>query len=167
MTTTDGSAVALDGILPAIGSPLAQPFGAAGQIGVVNIGSVTGTTLAWDHTFSGEQVGSLFGSVLAIEYIDSGGAIPTRTTCLATGSSGYVNSGSISIAGRAYLFRDKTSDDWDHLQIFANPQAGVVDALGRAVAITFEQPGGGVGGEGLFAVGAPGRVFNGIASGTV
>jgi hypothetical protein len=162
-----GSAVALDGTLLAIGSPLAQPFGASGQIGVVDIGHLDGNGVAWDHTFIGEQAGSRFGAALALEVIDSGGTIPSRTTWLAVGAPAYVNNGTISIAGRAYLYRDTTSTDWNHVQIFANPQPGFADALGKVVAITFEQPGGGIGGEGLFAVGAPGRALDSIASGTV
>jgi hypothetical protein len=162
-----GSAVALAGNLVAIGSPLAQPFGASGQIGVVDFGSFNGKDVEWRHAFSGEQAGSRFGAALALEVIDSGGTIPMRTTWLAVGAPAYVNSGTISIAGRAYLYRDKTTTDWDHMETFANPQSGLADAFGKAVAITFEQPGGGVGGEGLFAVGAPGRAFNGIASGSV
>ena len=162
-----GSAVALDGTLFAIGSPLAQPFGAGGQIGVVDIGHLDANGVTWDHTFSGEQAGSRFGAALALEVIDGGGTIPTRTTWLAVGAPAYVNNGSISIAGRAYLYRDTSSTDWNHVQIFANPQSGLADALGKAVAITFEQADGSIGGEGLFAVGAPGRAFNGITSGAV
>jgi hypothetical protein len=162
-----GSAVALKRNVIAIGSPLAQPFGASGQIGVVDVGHLGTDEVQWDHSFGGEQAGSQFGTALALEVIDSGGTIPTRTTYLAVGAPAYVNSGSISIAGRAYLYRDTTSTDWDHVQIFANPQSGLADALGKAVAITFEQVGGGIGGEGLFAVGAPGRAFNGVTSGSV
>ncbi|MBL0164053.1 MAG: hypothetical protein IPP82_10560 [Xanthomonadales bacterium] len=162
-----GSAVALKANVIAIGSALAQPFGASGQIGVVDVGHLGISGVVWDHSFSGEQAGSHFGSALALEVIDTHGTIPTRTTYLAVGAPAYVNSGTISLAGRAYLYRDTFSTDWNHVQIFANPQSGLVDGLGKAVAITFEQPDGSFGGVGTFAVGAPGRAFNGVTSGSV
>lgn len=126
-----GSAVAFKADVIAIGSALAQPFGASGQIGVVDVGHLGISGVVWDHSFSGEQAGSHFGSALALEVIDTHGTIPTRTTYLAVGAPAYVNSGTISLAGRAYLYRDTFSTDWNHVQIFANPQSGLVDGSAK------------------------------------
>lgn len=153
-----GSAVALAGSIVAIGAPRGT-FGVI-EFGSVAVGRFDGTQVQWEEVFYGWE-NSRFGQAIALE--------STRMTTLTTnhallvGAPQYVQEGVFGIAGRAQLFNRNFSGVWSSGQEFENPNTGLADGLGSAVAIWRPSSSG----NGYIALGAPGRIHQGIASGAV
>jgi hypothetical protein len=153
-----GSAVALAGIIVAIGAPRAT-FGII-EFGAVAVGRFDGAQMQWEEVFYGWE-GSRFGQSLALE--------STRVSTLVTnhallvGAPQYVQQGVFGIAGRAQLFSRSFNGAWSSGQEFENPDPSLADGLGTAVAIWRPSAAN----DGYIALGAPGRIDQNIASGKV
>src|SRR5687768_15995746 len=91
------------------------------------------------------------------------GSMPFNgTRTLLIGAPTYVNTGGFGLAGRAYLYQRTTlATSWDYQQQFANPTAGLADAMGLSVVI--DRNSNAV--PGIVVLGAPGRVVNGTPGG--
>jgi len=156
-----GAAVALVGNMLAVGAPRAT-FGVP-EFGGVSVGRFDGSQVVWEDTRYG-WTDSRFGSALAIARTRSAGALPLFSHTVVVGAPQYVQSGVFGVAGRAMLLHRSSAGDWSAGQVFDNPDTGLVDAMGTAVAI--HRPS--VDGNAYVALGAHGRGANGVLlTGTV
>lgn len=167
-----GSAVALSvtaSFLPggdplivfAVGSPRAT-YGSS-ELGAIAFGRLNGNTVSWESgPWYGPSEYSRFGASLALTATRLDGTLPTYAHFLVVGAPGHVNQGTFGVAGRASLWQ-RSGGTWQQIQVFENPDPGLADGLGSAVAIERAT----ITTLGTIALGAPGRVRNGAPGGTV
>lgn len=156
-----GATVALSGNIVAVGAPRAT-FGNP-EFGAVALGRFDGAQIVWEYVQYGWQ-DSRFGQSLAIARTRSGGTLPLTSYTVVVGAPEYVEPGVFGIGGRAMLLHRNASGDWSFGQVFDNPNSGLADVMGSAVAI--HRPT--ITGNAYVAIGARGRGLNGTAfTGTV
>lgn len=158
-----GSAVALNGNLVAVGGPLGRSSVSGVERGAVATGRFEGDAVVWEDVLFGPEspAGSRFGQSLAMT-ATAGSSPLTGTRSLLVGAPTYVNSGGFGLAGRAYLYQHGAfTTNWEYQQQFANPAAGIADAMGSSVAIDRDSTGV----TGYVVLGAPGRVVDGVPGG--
>ena len=154
-----GASVAIADDIIAVGAPRAT-FGNP-EFGAVAVGRFNGTSVVWDDPVFGWE-NSRFGHAVALAST-SLSLPPSPRFSLLVGAPQYVASGGFGLAGRAALYEKYIGGTWTLEQQFANPNPGLGDGLGTAVAIY--QPH--VDDTAYIALGAPGRVLAGSpAAGT-
>ena len=151
-----GAAVAMSGTTVAIGAPLARSSVGGVERGGVAIGRFVGTSVEWDDILFGSEspAGSWFGYSLAMAFAHTPPAVHGLRSLL-VGAPAHVNTGSLSIAGRAWLYELPSFETgpWALRAMFDNPAAGLADLMGYSVAIEHASPEE----TAIVALGAPGR----------
>jgi hypothetical protein len=157
-----GAAVAMSDTTVAIGAPLARSSVGGVERGAVAIGRFNGQSVEWEEIVFGPEspADSWFGYSLAMAFARSPGASFGLRSVL-IGAPSHVNGGSISIAGRAWLYqRDSfASGEWELQALFTNPAPGLADLMGYSVAIEHPSPEE----TAIVVLGAPGRGVGGRA----
>jgi hypothetical protein len=157
-----GAAVAMSDTTVAIGAPLARSSVAGAERGAVAIGRFNGKAVEWEEILFGpaSPADTWFGYSLAMAFARTPGA-SFGLRSLLIGAPAHVNNGSISIAGRAWLYqRDSfASGEWALRTVFTNPTPGLADLMGYSVAIEHPTPEE----TAIVVLGAPGRGVGGRA----
>lgn len=157
-----GSAVAMSDTAVAIGAPLARSSVGGVERGAVALGRFNGQAVEWEEIVFGPEspADTWFGFSLAMTLARSPGASFGLRSVL-VGAPAHVNAGSISIAGRAWLYqRDSfASGEWQLRALFTNPAPGLADLMGYSVAIEHPSPEE----TAIVVLGAPGRGVGGRA----